>query len=158
MDWGDIKTIIRQSPRTSALSRHVNGDIAAWGETDYLLAELIDVVSAVSWQLGGDSKTPRPKPYPRPEIKHTGVDKTETRADDVPTGDPFNPEESGRFMSVATPIDELNDWLGWNQPELTRDEQIVDAYTAGGVTYRELAQRFGCSPSTIGRVVRAARS
>ena len=131
--------------------------MAEWGATDYLLAELIDVASVITWQLGGDGNAPRPKPYPRPDRQHDNANDPETSSDDVPVGDPFNPEESGKFMGVPTPLDELNAWLGWDQPEPSRDEQIIDAYTAGGVTYRQLAQRFGCSPSTVGRVVRAAR-
>lgn len=157
LDWGDIKTIIRQSPRTSALSRHINGDMAEWDATDYLLAELIDVASVITWQLGGDGNAPRPKPYPRPGGKHTGEDKPEKAADTTPTGDPFNPEESGCFVGVATPLDELNAWLGWDEPEPSRDERILDFHNTGEMTYREIADRVGCSASTVGRVVRAAR-
>lgn len=171
LDWADIKAIIGQSPRTSALARHVNGEAAEWGTTDYLLAELIDVSSVVSWQLGGDPDAKRPAPYPRPEWGSSISPKQPGSGDaSSPAGDPFDPNQSGKFEGVPTPIADLNSWLGWDQSEseqselehgsgqvMSRNELIVNAYRAGGVTYKSLARQFGVSASTIGRVVRAAR-
>lgn len=49
-------------------------------------------------------------------------------------------------------------WLGWDlevpEPQ-TRDDQILDAVRSGEAR-RSVADRFGVSVSTVGRIVRAA--
>lgn len=42
----------------------IHGHQAAWGVTDYLLANVIDVLAGANWQRSG--KGQRPKPFPRP--------------------------------------------------------------------------------------------
>lgn len=69
LSWRDLLVIVQQSPRTSAPSREVNGAVAAWSVTDYLLADIYDVLANANWQranAGKKSPSARPKPYPRP--------------------------------------------------------------------------------------------
>lgn len=39
---------------------------ARWSQTDYMLAEVIDVLALANWQRIGDPKASRPDAYPRP--------------------------------------------------------------------------------------------
>ena len=41
------------------------GPSADWNTTEYMLAAMLDTLSAANWQRGG-GKGPRPKPLPRP--------------------------------------------------------------------------------------------
>lgn len=137
---------------SAALAEQLTNHESTWDIGTHLLASVLDGVHAMIWQNGG-GKGARPKPVPRPG----GQGGSSTRSKSVPQGDPFNPNESGVFKGEMTPLSELNEWLGWTK-EPTRDEKIVSAYADGGVSYRELAAKFGVSTSTVGRVVRAARS
>lgn len=130
----------------------------------------------MSWQLSGDPKIPLPERLPRP-----GAEKPPEPETEDPAG-PFGADESGTFRGVETPIDELNEWLGWTadpdpEPEEpvhtpapalgdlhgprrkitdeVRDQARAD-YRAGGFTYATLADKYGVAPSTIGRWVRAS--
>lgn len=60
----------------SALARDVNENITIWGstlKTNYLLADIFDVLSSIHYALikmsGG--KASKPKPYPRPDNNKT---------------------------------------------------------------------------------------
>ncbi|MCX7542296.1 hypothetical protein OS128_05145 [Corynebacterium sp. P5848] len=142
-----------------------------------MLAEIADTVAVVSWQLSGDPKIKPPERLPRP-----GVEKPQEPETEDPSG-PFGADESGTFRGVETPIDELNEWLGWTaddpEPE-TEDRALTPApvlgdqhgphraitddvrdqaradYRAGGFTYADLAEKYGVAPSTIGRWARAS--
>jgi len=39
-----------------------------------------------------------------------------------------------------------------------RDQAILEAFRAGGLSYRDIAKRFGVSDTTIGRIVRRSRT
>lgn len=111
LSWRDLSVILQEAPRNSAIGRHVLGDNAEWGASEYLLAAIVDGVNGGNWQRGG-GKSPRPKPVPRPGDLPGRVKRvTETRPE--PEGDPFDDNQSGVFRGVATPLDELNEWLGW---------------------------------------------
>lgn len=70
--WGGKATlrkiwvIIQQLPPNSALLRKIVPD--QWTATDYLLANVIDVLQNANWQRGADPKKPGPlpSPFPRP--------------------------------------------------------------------------------------------
>lgn len=117
-----------------------------WSNGDYLLAAAVDSLHILNWQTGG-GKGQKPKMIPRP-----GEDANEP----AEGHDPFKADESGTFRGEMTLIPELNEWLGWTV-EKSRDELIFEAYLAGGVTYAQLAERFGMSASTVGRIVRAQK-
>ena len=59
--------LMRQLPATSRLAR-AEDPAALWTETDYLVANLIDQVAALTWVVGslGGGKRQRPKPIKRP--------------------------------------------------------------------------------------------
>ena len=70
------------------------------------------------------------------------------------------------MLVLAVPTVAFNDmfadmWAQDNDPEPavpTDREAAVAAYNAGGVTYADLAEIYGVSPSTIGRWVRHSRT
>jgi hypothetical protein len=43
----------------------IHGQQSSWGVTDYLLANIIDILAGANWQRSGKGK--RPKPFPRPK-------------------------------------------------------------------------------------------
>ncbi|MFJ4799205.1 hypothetical protein [Kitasatospora purpeofusca] len=65
LTWTELVALVRGLPPTSRLRAALDGR-PAWGQTDYLLADIFDVLAGANWQRGGDKTTPRPKPYPRP--------------------------------------------------------------------------------------------
>lgn len=62
--------LIEELPRGSALERAIHGeDVAEWGYTEGILANIYDALAVGNWQRGGNKDAPRPKPYPRPVSK-----------------------------------------------------------------------------------------
>lgn len=92
LSWRDLVVIIRESPRTSALSRSIHGEAAAWGPLEHLAAAQLDALNGGNWQRGG-GKGPKPKPTKRP-----GADRADTQ----------------HYGSAPLPVDEMADWLGWS--------------------------------------------
>lgn len=105
LTWHDVAIVIEQADRSSAIGRAALGEHAEWGAAEYLLAAAVDALNAANWQRSGKASSPRPKPVPRPGDGVVPVSDGE--------GDPFDPNQSGTFVGVPTPIDELNEWLGW---------------------------------------------
>ena len=103
LTWHDVAVVVREADRQSAIGRAALGEQAEWGATEYLLAAAVDALHAANWQRGG-GKSQRPEPVPRPGDS-VGIS--------VAEGDPFDPNQSGVFRGVPTPLDELNEWLGW---------------------------------------------
>jgi hypothetical protein len=66
LSWRRFGVLVRHLPLDSATALAVNGDAAAWGITEHLLAAAVDALNAANWQRAGDKKLPRPKPIPRP--------------------------------------------------------------------------------------------
>lgn len=91
LSWGDVYTVVRQSPRSSALFRAVNPDAHEWTLPNLLLAEVADAVRVANWQRGSGKKAEYPKAIPRPGVA----------------------PESLTYGKGAIPIDEMADWLGW---------------------------------------------
>lgn len=62
--------ILDNLPSTSAYwqARH---DSEGWALSDYLWANMIDLLAAANWQRGGDSKAPKPKRLARPGERKT---------------------------------------------------------------------------------------
>lgn len=88
--WGDLLTIVRHSPHSSALYRAMNPDETEWGLTEHLLAYVVDLSAVANWQRAQGKKKDYPKPIPRPGIE---VDK--------------------KFGKEAISMDDMKAWLGW---------------------------------------------
>jgi hypothetical protein len=58
--------LIRHLPADAALHRATHGEIAAWGEREYLLAAAVDALRGANWQRAGSKGSP-PEPWPRPK-------------------------------------------------------------------------------------------
>ncbi|MFD7410616.1 hypothetical protein [Kitasatospora purpeofusca] len=65
LTWMELAALVRGLPPTSRLRTALDGR-PAWSQTDYLLADIWDVLASANWQRGADKHTPRPGPYPRP--------------------------------------------------------------------------------------------
>lgn len=60
--WRRLGVLVRHLPRHSATSQAINGPaVAEWGQTEELLASVVDVLVAVNSRKGARSWT-----YPRP--------------------------------------------------------------------------------------------
>jgi hypothetical protein len=61
-------TLVRNSPRTSALVRVLYGEQASWSATEHLLASLVDLTNILLWfkTADGQKGRKRPKPVRRP--------------------------------------------------------------------------------------------
>ena len=58
------------------MSRAINGEAARWGDTEHLLAAMVDLLAGANWQRAGDKRRPAPEPITRPG---TGDAKAEAR-------------------------------------------------------------------------------
>lgn len=52
--------LVNQLPLDSATGIALHGDRAMWSPTEYLLANVVDLLATVSWQLGGKGRQPEP--------------------------------------------------------------------------------------------------
>lgn len=125
-----------------------------WDAHTHMLANILDTVRIIIWQLGGDGKPPKPIERPGQPRAATGE---AAGGSSLPApaveGNPFNADESGVFRGVSMPMSEMREWLGW----VTRDDLIYEAYSGGGRTYADVAAEFDVSASTVGRIVRKRR-
>ena len=71
LTWRDLLVIARNLPRTSALSRSINGEAADWGTSEHLLALIADHLAGANWQRGG-GRDMQPHPVPRPGVDTGG--------------------------------------------------------------------------------------
>lgn len=67
-------------------------DEAEWGLHEHLTALTADLMNVLAWQNGGGKKQDYPKPIPRPGI-----------------------ESDQTYGKKPIPIDEMAEWLGWEQ-------------------------------------------
>lgn len=116
-------------------------DDTSWSVTDYLLALVADNTAFRLWQAGS-GKGKKPKPIPRPgDVKKVQAD--------------------------SLPVDQMTDWLGegWTAPSETivtgldlaeRDTAIRSALSRGE-SRAAVAESFGVSVSTVGRVARSEK-
>lgn len=115
-------------------------DDTSWSVTDYLLALVADNTAFRLWQSAG-GKGRKPKPIPRP-------------------GD------TKKYGGDSLPVSDMAEWLGWDDPAevvvtgLDRDERdaAIRAALARGESRAAVAESFGVSTSTVGRVVRREAS
>lgn len=61
--WSDLKAVIYTAEPGSYLAAVLG---VPWAATEYMLANVVDLLSAGNWQRGGDKSARRPKPMPRP--------------------------------------------------------------------------------------------
>lgn len=91
--WRDLRSIVEYSPRDSAIARAAHPNEVAWTATDYLLANVVDVLNVANYQRdkanGGRGR--RPKPMKRPNVR-----------------------KPGQARRKAIPIDQMRDHLGWD--------------------------------------------
>jgi hypothetical protein len=66
--------LIEYLPRESCTARAVHGPVTEWGDTEHLLANVLDVLNAANWQRGG-GKGARPRRLPRPGIEEEDAPK-----------------------------------------------------------------------------------
>lgn len=115
MSWRDLYVFISHLPDDSAVARYLSG--SSWSISNYLQAEIIDGLAAISWQLSGNKHLDKPAPYPRPgHLPPAPPTPSEPHRDTaqpaaVGQGDPFNADESGVFRGEVASILEINDWL-----------------------------------------------
>ena len=136
-NWRDLWVICRRLGRDSELYKSMNPeDDTAWSVTDYLLAMVADNTAFRLWQAAG-GKGKKPKPVPRPgDVK--------------------------KYSGDALPVEDMADWLGWDAPAevvvsgLTGEERAVAvrAALARGEARASVAESFGVSVSTVGRIAR----
>jgi len=93
---------------TTQLATHLTDGESEWDTPTHILAGILDGINAMIWQNGG-GKGSKPKPIPRPGTTSQPAPGTPAQGG----GDPFKDDESGTFRGVMTPVDELNEWLGW---------------------------------------------
>lgn len=68
--WSDLRAIVYTAEPGSYLAAVLG---APWAATEYMLANVVDLLSAGNWQRGGDKHARRPKPIPRPGDATTGT-------------------------------------------------------------------------------------
>ncbi|MFD8596966.1 hypothetical protein ACFV1L_18390 [Kitasatospora sp. NPDC059646] len=79
LTWRELRSLIRGLPPTSRLRTAIAGR-PAWGMTEYLLADLFDVLATANWQRAGDRTASRPRPYPRPVVRDHQADAAKDKA------------------------------------------------------------------------------
>ena len=78
MSWGRIGSLIRHLPREANLPRALYGDELAWGDTEHLLANVVDLLQVANWQRTDTKKNKPPTPMPRPALA-----RPKAEADDI---------------------------------------------------------------------------
>lgn len=136
-NWRDLWVICRRLGRDSELYKSMNPeDDTAWSVTDYLLAMVADNTAFRLWQAAG-GKGKKPKPVPRPgDVK--------------------------KYSGDALPVADMADWLGWDSPgevvvtgmDRAERDVAIRAALARGESRAAVAEAFGVSASTVGRVAR----
>lgn len=77
LPWCEFAALVEHLPPDSALARAAGGERTRWGESEHLLAVVIDLLQAQVWQYalthsGKGRKPKRPRPYPRPGVETPG--------------------------------------------------------------------------------------
>ncbi|MFJ8231748.1 hypothetical protein ACIQ9E_17590 [Streptomyces sp. NPDC094448] len=77
LDWhrGELSSrrltaLVKHLPADSAVSREINGEVAEWSVTDYLLAAVVDHLAAANWMyvcVNSEDPPAQPEPVPRPQ-------------------------------------------------------------------------------------------
>ena len=61
--WSDLRAVLYTAPPGSVIASCLG---TPWSTSDYILANVVDLLNAANWQRGGDKNKPRPKPVKRP--------------------------------------------------------------------------------------------
>ena len=141
-NWRDLWVICRRLGRSSELYKAMNpDDDTSWSVTDYLLALVADNTAFRLWQAAG-GKGRKPKPIPRP-------------------GD------TKKYGGDSLPVDQMADWLGegWTTPsetivtglDLAERDTAIRSTLSRGESRAAVAESFGVSVSTVGRVARSEK-
>lgn len=95
LSWRDVLTICRSAPPKSRLAGELDPR-AAWGDGEYLLALVVDVLNVANWQRSKDGSKGRrpPKPIPRPGQSERGA-RERGRFKDV---QPMSLDDMGAFL------------------------------------------------------------
>ena len=80
--WSDLRAMIYTAEPGSYLAAVLG---APWAATEYMLANVVDLLNAGNWQRGGDRRVRKPKPMPRPGDNNEAIQKF--GADPVAPGD-----------------------------------------------------------------------
>lgn len=96
LSWRDLWVIYQQAPPTSAIVLATYPEASIWQLQEHLLAGILDAVRVANWQRGRARRNEYPAPVPRPGIE--------------PGGDDY----IGSVSVKPVPMDEMADWLGWD--------------------------------------------
>lgn len=136
-NWRDLLVIVKRLGRDTELYRALHPeDDTSWSISDYLLALIADQSALRLWQAGG-GRGSKPKPVPRP-------------------GD----EPTQKHYGTAEPVESIVEWLGaefGGMVERTPAEQRaldIRQGLADGHSRAALAEHYGVSLSTVGRIAR----
>ncbi|MEV0543113.1 MULTISPECIES: DUF5361 domain-containing protein [Nocardia] len=93
LGWSDLRAIVKHLPLESALLRTMYPEGSRWQTAEHLLADVADSLRWLAWARTDDGRRGRnmPEPIARP-------------------GRQSNRERVG----TATELDQMNDFLGWN--------------------------------------------
>lgn len=64
--WSDLRAVVYTADPGSYLAAVLG---VPWGTSDYMLANVVDLLNAGNWQRGGDKSRPKPKSVQRPGEK-----------------------------------------------------------------------------------------
>lgn len=109
LTWRHLLVIVKQLPAGSALDRAQRGAESELGSESYLLGLVVNLLQAMSWQLGGNPKAPKPEPFLLP-------------GQDAPEGAETVTSHRGRGMTV----EEVNRILGWDQVNASTTGQVPE--------------------------------
>ena len=71
LSWRRLWSLIEQLPRESRFARVTIGEKARWGDTEHLLATVIDVLQISNWlytSAHSKNRVPQPQRLPRPGV------------------------------------------------------------------------------------------
>jgi hypothetical protein len=74
-----LAALVSNLPRDAAVHRATYGERARWGDTEHLLADVVDLLQLLWWAQtkDGSKNRNRPKPLPRPGVTPPKDERTE---------------------------------------------------------------------------------
>lgn len=97
LTWSDLATLLHYPRERGPLYRIIRGEYADWDHHSALLAEVIDLLALISWQLSGDQQAKQPDPYPRPGADGRQESEGEVTDDD----DAYTIEEMDALLGLT---------------------------------------------------------
>lgn len=98
--------MVREADKSSAVTRYLYPESHGWGESEELLASILDVLQGANWQRSG-GRGARPTPVKRPWQNGSAIESRGTansKSSDSMFGEGFEMD------SVS--LEEMNQWLG----------------------------------------------